>query len=56
MGLMMEHSLSDTVSHCYTAMKRGTHIRSTGEIGPVAVTKIENKGKQNRRVVLALAE
>jgi misacylated tRNA(Ala) deacylase len=34
----------------------GTHIRSTSEIGPVAVTKIENKGKQNRRVILALAE
>jgi misacylated tRNA(Ala) deacylase len=34
----------------------GTHIRSTAEIGPVAVTKIENKGKQNRRVILALAE
>ena len=34
----------------------GTHIRSTSEIGPVAVTKIENKGKQNRRVMLALAE
>jgi misacylated tRNA(Ala) deacylase len=34
----------------------GTHIRNTSEIGPVAVTKIENKGKQNRRVMLALAE
>ncbi|TMJ69478.1 MAG: alanyl-tRNA editing protein [Alphaproteobacteria bacterium] len=34
----------------------GTHIRSTSEIGPVAVSKIENKGKQNRRVILALAE
>jgi misacylated tRNA(Ala) deacylase len=34
----------------------GTHIRSTSEIGPVAVTKIENKGKQNRRVIIALAE
>ncbi len=34
----------------------GTHIRSTREIGPVAVTKIENKGKQNRRVILAFAE
>lgn len=33
----------------------GTHIRTTGEIGPVAVTKIENKGRQNRRVILALA-
>jgi misacylated tRNA(Ala) deacylase len=34
----------------------GTHIRNTGEIGPVVVTKIENKGKQNRRVIVALAE
>jgi len=34
----------------------GTHIRNTAEIGPVAVTKIENKGKQNRRVILAFAE
>jgi misacylated tRNA(Ala) deacylase len=34
----------------------GTHIRSTSEIGPVAVTKIENKGRQNRRIILAFAE
>ena len=34
----------------------GTHIRNTSEIGPVAVTKIENKGKQNRRVILTFAE
>ncbi len=34
----------------------GTHIRNTSEIGSVAVTKIENKGKQNRRVILAFAE
>jgi misacylated tRNA(Ala) deacylase len=34
----------------------GTHIRNTAEIGPIAVTKIENKGKQNRRVMLAVAE
>ncbi len=33
----------------------GTHIRRTSEIGRVEVTKIENKGKQNRRVNLALA-
>ena len=32
----------------------GTHVRSTGEIGKVAVEKIENKGKRNRRVVIAL--
>ena len=34
----------------------GTHVRSTGEIGPVAVTKIENKGRQNRRINLTLVE
>jgi misacylated tRNA(Ala) deacylase len=34
----------------------GTHIRNIAEIGPIAVTKIENKGKQNRRVMLAFAE
>lgn len=34
----------------------GTHVVRTGEIGPVEVTKVENKGKQNRRVVVALKE
>jgi misacylated tRNA(Ala) deacylase len=29
-------------------------VRATGEIGRVAATKIENKGKQNRRVYLVL--
>ncbi len=33
----------------------GTHVRSTGEIGAVAVTDIEKKGKQNRRVRIALS-
>lgn len=33
----------------------GTHVRRTGEIGPVEVVKIENKGRQNRRVILAFA-
>jgi misacylated tRNA(Ala) deacylase len=33
----------------------GTHVRNTAEIGPVAVTKIENKGRQNRRVIIAFA-
>jgi misacylated tRNA(Ala) deacylase len=33
----------------------GTHVRNVGEIGPVVVEKIENKGKRNRRVVIALA-
>ena len=30
----------------------GTHVASTGEIGPVRVVKIENKGKINRRIRL----
>jgi misacylated tRNA(Ala) deacylase len=34
----------------------GTHVARTGEIGPLRVLKIENKGRQNRRVVVALAE
>ncbi|HWG80284.1 MAG TPA: alanyl-tRNA editing protein [Stellaceae bacterium] len=33
----------------------GTHLRRTGEIGRVEVSKIENKGKQNRRVVIGFA-
>jgi len=33
----------------------GTHIRNTAEIGPVTITKIENKGRQNRRIILAFA-
>ncbi len=33
----------------------GTHVRNTSEIGPVLVTEIEKKGKQNRRVRIALA-
>lgn len=32
----------------------GTHVARTGEIGTVEVVKIENKGKQNRRVIIAL--
>lgn len=31
----------------------GTHLSSTGAIGPVAVAKIENKGKINRRIRVA---
>jgi misacylated tRNA(Ala) deacylase len=33
----------------------GTHLRNVAEIGPIVVPKIENKGKQNRRVNLAFA-
>jgi misacylated tRNA(Ala) deacylase len=34
----------------------GTHVARTGEIGPVVVQKIENKGKQNRRIIIALQD
>ena len=34
----------------------GTHVRSTAEIGRVEVGKIENKGKQNRRINLRLPD
>ena len=30
----------------------GTHVSHTGEIGGLKVSKIENKGRQNRRVVI----
>ena len=30
----------------------GTHVKSTGEIGRIKISKIENKGKQNRRINL----
>jgi len=33
----------------------GTHVRNLAEIGAVSVTGIEKKGKQNRRVRIALA-
>ena len=33
----------------------GTHVRQLGEIGAIKVTGIEKKGKQNRRVRIALA-
>lgn len=34
----------------------GTHVRSTGEIGRVEVTKLENKGRQNRRIHIVLGD
>jgi misacylated tRNA(Ala) deacylase len=33
----------------------GTHVRSTGEVGRLVVTKVENKGRHNRRVYVAFA-
>ncbi|MCK4939987.1 MAG: alanyl-tRNA editing protein, partial [Rhodospirillaceae bacterium] len=34
----------------------GTHVAATGEIGTVRIGKIENKGKQNRRINIHLVE
>ncbi|HRY23256.1 MAG TPA: alanyl-tRNA editing protein [Geminicoccaceae bacterium] len=34
----------------------GTHVRRTGEIGPVRIGKIEKKGRQNRRVQVVLGD
>ena len=34
----------------------GTHVRSTAEIGGITVLKIENKGRQNRRISLILVD
>jgi len=53
---MMEQTATLPVSVCYLLRKRGTHIRNTAEIGPVIIGKIENKGRQNRRINLAFAE
>jgi misacylated tRNA(Ala) deacylase len=34
----------------------GTHVANTAEIGPISIGKIENKGRQNRRINIAFAE
>jgi misacylated tRNA(Ala) deacylase len=34
----------------------GTHVRSTREIGALIVGKVENKGRQNRRISLTLQD
>jgi misacylated tRNA(Ala) deacylase len=33
----------------------GTHVRRTGEVGRVAITRIEKKGKLNRRIRVSFA-
>ena len=33
----------------------GTHVKSTGEIGAIKIGKIENKGRQNRRINILLS-
>lgn len=32
----------------------GTHLKSTAEVGAVRVSKVEKKGKRNRRVNIVL--
>ena len=34
----------------------GTHVRSTAEVGRIRVTKLENKGKGNKRVRLEVVD
>jgi misacylated tRNA(Ala) deacylase len=34
----------------------GTHVARTAEIGRISVGKVENKGRQNRRVTISLAD
>lgn len=34
----------------------GTHVARTGEVGRVEISKIEKKGRQNRRVILTLSD
>jgi Ser-tRNA(Ala) deacylase AlaX len=43
------------LNHCFSLIACGTHIRNTAEIGPVTIAKIENKGRQNRRIIVAFA-
>ena len=33
----------------------GTHLSNTGQSGPFRITKVENKGKRNRRIRFELA-
>ena len=33
----------------------GTHVKNTSEIGLVEITKVENKGRLNKRIVVSLA-
>lgn len=46
--------LIDIVGHDVQA-DGGTHVRSTGEVGPVALDGLENKGARNKRLYLRLA-
>jgi alanyl-tRNA synthetase len=56
MTVMMVQAANGLISDCYHLRISGTHIRNTAEIGPVLIGKIENKGRQNRRINIAFAE
>jgi misacylated tRNA(Ala) deacylase len=43
------------ISNCFCLNRCGTDIRNTAEIGPVTIGKVENKGRQNRRINIAFA-
>ena len=34
----------------------GTHLASTGRSGPIRIVKIDNKGRSNRRIRIALVD
>ncbi len=34
----------------------GTHVRSLAEVGSISIIKLENKGKENRRIYFTLSE
>ena len=40
----------------FEGIEEGQEVRRTGEIGRVEVTKMESKGKQNRRIHIVLVE
>ena len=46
---------ASSTSPAWTASPAAAHVRSTAEIGTVAVTKIEKKSRTNRRVVVQFA-
>ena len=33
----------------------GTHVKNTSEVGLIEITKVENKGRLNKRIVVSLA-
>lgn len=53
---MMGRGSDLILSYCNRFLDCGTHVRNTAEIGPVVIGKIENKGRQNRRINIAFAE